>query len=119
MEPRNEEAFLLFAIALESLLMGRDDKSEITETLALRTAHVIASPKHRLRAYKSVKALYGIRSKIVHRGDAEVGEADLSLMRYFARAAVLTMLCDSQVSTMTNESNLVDWFREKLLDIPC
>ena len=116
-ESRNEEAFLLFAIAFESLLIGSDDKTEITETLALRAAHVIAAPKSRLRVYKDVKRLYGIRSKIVHRGDADVGEADLSLMRYLVRLALLSMLCDSRFAVVTTEASLVDWFREKLLDI--
>ncbi len=44
-EPRREEAFLLFSVSLESLLLERDDKSEIAETLALRLAHLISAPE--------------------------------------------------------------------------
>jgi hypothetical protein len=117
-EPRNEEAFLLFAIALESLLMGRGDNSEITEKLALRGAHVIANSKSRLKVYKDIKDLYGIRSQIVHCGHVDVGEADLSLLRFFVRFALLRMLCQSPFDTMTSDSNLVDWYRSKLLDLP-
>jgi len=116
-EPRNEEAFLLFAIALESLLMAREDKSELTEKLALRAAHVIAIPKGRLRVYREVKRLYAIRSQIVHSGHAEVGEADLSLVRFYVRVALLTMLRNSKFAGMASDSDLMDWFRAKLLDI--
>ena len=81
-EPRKEEAFLLFAISLESLLMERDGRLETTEKRALRGAHIIggnaASP---LTVCRDLKKLYGIRSKIVHSGSVEVGEDQLSESR--------------------------------------
>ncbi|MGA2964958.1 MAG: hypothetical protein ABSD64_02020 [Terriglobales bacterium] len=117
-EPRKEEAFLLFAISLESLLMERQDKAEITETLSLRAAHVIAAPQSRLTVYQDMKKLYGIRSKIVHSGSVDVGDDQLSEIRYYARLALLTMLCAPQFSGITNDKELTEWFRARLLDTP-
>jgi hypothetical protein len=117
-EARSEQAFLLFAIALESLVMGRNDKSEITETLALRAAHLIASPQGRLKVYQDLKKLYGVRSKIVHTGEMDVGEAQLSLFRFLVRMALLRMLHNSRFATMASDSELMDWFRAQLLDTP-
>lgn len=117
-EPRKEEAFLLFAISLESLLMERQDKAEITETLALRAAHVIAAPQSRLAVYRNMKKLYSIRSRIVHSGSVDVGDDQLSEIRYYARLALLTMLCSSHFSRITNDEELTQWFRARLLDTP-
>jgi hypothetical protein len=116
-EPRKEEAFLLFAISLESLLLRKNDK-EITETLALRLAHLISGPKTRLIVYRDMKRLYEIRSGIVHSGSVDVGEDQLSEIRYYTRLALLTMLCDSRFSGITKHDDLVDWFRARLLDAP-
>jgi hypothetical protein len=117
-EPRKEEAFLLFTISLESLLLERNDKSEITETLALRAAHLISAPSTRLMVYRDMKRLYGIRSKIVHSGSVDVGEDQLSEIRYYTRFALLTLLCSSRYLTMTKDAELMDWFRARLLNTP-
>jgi len=116
-EPRREEAFLLFAVSLESLLLERDDKSEIAETLALRLAHLISAPGTRLMVYRDVKRLYRIRSKIVHSGSFDVGEDQLSEIRYYTRFALLTMLLSPQVSGLDTDAELTEWFRSRLLNL--
>jgi hypothetical protein len=117
-EPRKEEAFLLFTISLESLLLERNDKFEVTETLALRAAHLISAPPTRLMVYRDMKRLYGIRSKIVHSGSVDVGEDQLSEIRYYTRFALLTLLCSSRFLTMTKDAELMEWFRARLLNTP-
>jgi hypothetical protein len=42
--------------------------------------------------YRDMKRLYGIRSKIVHSGSVDVGEDQLSEIRYYTRFALLTVL---------------------------
>jgi len=116
-EPRREEAFLLFAVSLESLLLARDDKSEIAETLALRLAHLISAPGTRLMVYRDMKRLYRIRSKIVHSGSFDVGEDQLSEIRYYTRFALLTMLLSPQVSELDTDAELTEWFRSRLLNL--
>jgi hypothetical protein len=118
-DPRAEESFLLFAIALESLLMELEgeDRNEITEKLALRGAHLVArNLKSRLIVYRDLKRLYGVRSKIVHSGSIEVGETQLSEIRYYARLGLLTMLCSPSFSAMNSKEQLMNWLRRKLLD---
>jgi hypothetical protein len=116
-EPRKEEAFLLFAISLESLLMERDDRLEITDKLALRGAHLIAGDlKSRLAVYKDLKRLYKIRSEIVHSGSVDVGEDQLSQIRYYVRLALYIALCSKSFSAMTTDEELMDWFKSRLLD---
>ena len=47
-EERREEAFLLYAIAIESLLLGGKSHVEVTERLAVRGAHLLSGdPKAR------------------------------------------------------------------------
>src|SRR5258708_5020475 len=95
-EPRREEAFLLCAISLESLLLRKKGK-EVTETLALRLAHLISSPKTRLMVYRDMKRLYDIRSEIVHSGSVDVGEDQLSETRYYTRLSLLSALLSSHL----------------------
>jgi hypothetical protein len=115
-EQRKGEAFLLFAIALEALVMSGNDKAEITEKLAIRTAHlVIKNPKSRVQAYKDLKTLYGIRSKIVHSGSEDVTGDDLARIRFFVQRALLTVLCTAPFSKMADEAEFVAWVHNCML----
>ena len=115
-ENRNEEAFLLFAISLESLLMDRDEKSEVTEILSVRASHVIGTnPSGKHKIYKEMKQMYRRRSQIVHRGSVEVEEDELNLIRYFARFAILTMLTSSRFSNIATDLDLIRYFRARML----
>ena len=58
-ESRPEEAFLLFAIALESLILGSKEHSELRYRLALRTAYLLShSPDARRQIHKDIRQLY-------------------------------------------------------------
>lgn len=115
-EERREEAFLLYAIALESLLLGDKSHVELRERLAFRGAHLLSGdPKARENVYDDLKVLYGIRSKIVHFGSVEVTDDELERIASVVRGALVTVLHMSPLSEMTNESQLEDWFKKQLL----
>ncbi len=114
-EDRREEAFLLFCISLEALLLKKQT-GEITQTFALRGAHLlVVDAVHRREVFKDLKFLYGIRSSIVHSGQTQVTEADLSKIRWLAKTALLIMLVREPFSKMKTEDELENWFQTQLL----
>jgi hypothetical protein len=114
-EDRREEAFLLFCISLEALLLKKQT-GEITQTFALRGAHLlVVDAAHRREVFKDLKSLYGIRSSIVHSGQTQVTEADLSKIRWLAKTALLIMLVREPFSKMKTEDELENWFQTQLL----
>ena len=73
-EIRREEAFLLYAIALESIVLADSDPIELTYRLRVRIAHLLGnSPEARRNIFSKVGHLYDIRSKIVHSGRSTNG----------------------------------------------
>lgn len=115
-EERREESFLLYAISLESLLVGGKTHTEIIERLALRGAHLLAGDrKDRENVYKELKVLYGIRSKIVHSGSLEVTQDELARIAAIVRGALVTVLHMSPLAEMKEESQFEDWFKDQLL----
>jgi hypothetical protein len=115
-EERREEAFLLYAIALEGLLLGGKSRVELTERLAVRGAHLLSSDRQaRGNVYEDLKELYSIRSKIVHSGSLEVTDDELDRIAAAVRGALVTVLHMSPLSEMTKESELDDWFKDQLL----
>src|SRR5581483_10386191 len=84
-EQRRDEAFLLYAIALESLLLGRDIKTELSYQLGLRCAHLGGGPaiEDRRLVLEQIASLYNVRSATVHSGSFAVSEADLELIRQY------------------------------------
>jgi hypothetical protein len=115
-EERPEESFLLYAISLESLLLGGKSHTELTERLAMRGAHLLAGDRDgRENVYEELKDLYGIRSKIVHSGSLEVTGDELARIAAVARGALVTVLHLWPLAEMTKESQLEDWFKRQLL----
>jgi hypothetical protein len=115
-EQRREEAFLLYAIALEGLLLGGKSHVELTERLSVRGAHLLSGDrKARGNVYGDLKVLYGIRSKIVHSGSLEVTDDELDRIAAVARGALVTVLHLPPLAGMTAESQLEDWFKGQLL----
>lgn len=63
--PYDDQAFITFAMVLEALLTT--SQAELTMQIAERAAVLVGkSPIDRYELYRSVKRLYGIRSKLVH-----------------------------------------------------
>jgi hypothetical protein len=115
-EGRREEAFLLFCVSLEALLLSKQSTGEITQTFALRGAHLlVGDAAHRKEIFRDLKSLYGIRSSIVHSGHTQVAEADLSKIRWLAKTALLIMLVREPFSRMKTQEELEEWFQTQLL----
>lgn len=84
-----DRAFLQAAIALEILLSG--SHSEITHRVGQRAAFLVSShPDRRPLVYKTIKDLYGARSKLVHAG-ARVTPDQCATLQQFLMAAIPRM----------------------------
>ena len=114
-ESRREEAFVLFCISLEALLLT-NKTTELRQAFALRGAHLVArDAAYREEAFKDMKDLYDMRSSIVHSGRTRVVAAELSKIRWYAKTAVLRMLVSEPFSKMRTEQDLEKWFQTQLL----
>jgi hypothetical protein len=115
-EIRKEEAFLLYAISLESLILLDNEREELSYRLRTRIAHLLGiDTGGRLEISKKVGELYSTRSKIVHRGWFQVTDADLGLMRFYAKMSVLRILVEEPFNYMKNSSELVRWFNYQIM----
>jgi hypothetical protein len=115
-ERRTEQAFLLYAIALESLLLSDNNPEELTYRLRLRLAHLLGeSYERRHKLYDSVSRLYRIRSEIVHSGRSEVTMAQLNEVRTHALKAVAIVLVDPIFAESQTPDDLRHWFDRRIL----
>jgi hypothetical protein len=113
---RNEEAFLLYMISLESLLLGGTNESELTFRLSLKAAHLIGRTCDvRKTVVARLGALYKIRSQIVHSGRFSVTESEVLEARHYAKQALLAVLHAKPFRDMTTEDQLERWFEERLI----
>jgi len=115
-DSRPEEAFLLYAISLESIILAEADKEELLFRLRVRIAHLLGKTlKGRQDIFKDVGEIYRIRSSIVHNGTYEVLEEDVKVVRKFAKSCIIKILTDSTFSSMTKPEELAKWFNEQIL----
>ena len=110
------DAFLFNAIALESLIMEESPEFELGYRLKIRIAHLVGKDtSQRMEIIEQVSRLYGIRSKIVHRGKYEVTDIDVQQIQRLATICILRILLEDPFSSMTKHKEIVDWFNEQLL----
>jgi hypothetical protein len=115
-DDRREEAFLLYLIALESLILGEKADRELGYRLKIRCAHLLGrTPAHRAAIAQRLSGLYGIRSKIVHAGQTEVTDEDLSAARSLAKNALIAVLRSRVRPTPKTSQALEDWFEARTL----
>jgi hypothetical protein len=113
---RREEAFLLYMIALESLVLGSRSKSEVTFQLRIKTGHLIKSGSEgRKSLLRRLGVLYDIRSKIVHSGSFQVTDSELREARYYSKQAVLTVADNEPFKSMQSEQEFDEWLEDRLL----
>jgi len=118
-EPKPPLAFLLFAIALESVVLGNQTKGEITYQLSTRVAHLLASTIAAKRSIvKQVNDLYGLRSAIVHSGENEISETDLYTIRAICLRSLSTLVTSSDFIGMKCVEELDQWFNDRMLGGP-
>jgi len=113
---RREEAFLHYAIALESIVLGGKHNVELTYQLSMRTALLAGdTPEKREEIKKEMRDLYDIRSRIVHSGLYEVTDADVRNIRSLAVNCILRILSKEPFISMTKEDQIDDWFDQTML----
>ena len=111
----SEDSFLLYSIALESLVLPQAG-GELSYRLSQRVARLLAGDKHtRIECSKEVKRLYGIRSRIVHSGSHEIDVRDLDAMRICAKRVILSMLGSAAVAKCKTVQALDEWFEHEVV----
>ena len=115
-ETKPQLSFLLFAIALESVVLGRDTQNEITYQLSTRVAHLLADELEARRTVaKQVVSLYSLRSKIVHAESTEVTEAELESIMEVCLNTLFALAIKPEFLEMTKIEQLEEWFRDRML----
>ena len=105
-----EESFLLSAIALECLILPEQNE-ELTYRLSQRVARLLGKDFDvRLELAKRTKALYSIRSKIVHNGHYEVTEQECNEIRAIAKNVILELLTNLEVEGFCRPKELHEYF---------
>jgi hypothetical protein len=73
------ERFLFLFTSIEALLTSQDDDAPITQTIARHAAVMLTNEvKNREQVSKLLSKLYGIRSRLIHRGSRDVHEEDVN-----------------------------------------
>ncbi len=113
---RKEEAFLLFTVALESLLLDIQEKQQLRYRFAVGGAHLLGSGLESKREMSTaLKKLYDLRSAIVHSGSTDISDSDRDTVRYFARRAIYRILATKPFLDMSTEDELDKWFEDQVL----
>ena len=115
-EPKREQAFLLFAIALETLILPESDSQELTYRLRVRVAHLLGKDRSRRAELSStIRDLYKIRSKIVHSGSYQVTDETLGQLRSIVKRAILRVLLHRTIRQFQTANDLASWFEARVL----
>ena len=111
-----EESFLLFAIALECLVLPTE-RDELRYRLAHRVARLCGEDlDQRLELAKITKKLYDVRSKIVHSGHYEVTEDERAEIRIAAKVVILKLLTDPDVEKYCKLGKLHEYFERRTFE---
>jgi hypothetical protein len=115
-ERRREQAFLLYAIALEALLTKPGAHGGITERLKFRTAHLVHHKRaaSRRRLAEIVERLYRLRSVIVHNGIwDELADEDLRTIALVAELVLVTVLTKEPFKSIRDAGAFEAWFEAR------
>lgn len=113
---RNEESFLSYAIALESLILAEIENTELQYRLITRIAHLYGTDlASRKEILADMKRLYQLRSSIVHSGKIEVTDAEMQLMRRITQACIQKVLTDKAFANIRTIQDWKGWFDDRIL----
>jgi len=114
---RREESFLLYAIALESLILADNPETELSYRLRIRIAHLLEEDlDSRQEIYKTVRDLYNLRSKLVHDGKFEITELEHKSIRAITRGCLSRICLDPIFQGMVSPQELAAWFDKQVLN---
>ncbi|WP_339383180.1 hypothetical protein [Phormidium tenue] len=113
---RREDAFLFYAIALESIVLVDNEKAELSYRLRIRIAHLITSnPKNRKEVVNAVRELYNLRSKLVHDGKYEITDLELNSMKFISIRCIQRLCIDPRFQNITSPEDFSDWLEDQIL----
>lgn len=116
LERKPSLSFLLFAIALESMVLGTTNRSELTFQLSSRVAHLLCSDiPSRRSLLQTVSKLYDLRSLIVHTGKTDVSRDDLLEIQMICMAALVSISTTPDFANFQSSEELENWFRDRIL----
>ena len=114
-----ERSFLMLAIALESVVLGKENKSELTYQLASRVAHLIGNGLDGRRlVVKTVSDFYERRSRIVHAGQYGVSPREMALLFFYCTTALALLAVSPAFAGFKTNAELDGWFKDRMLDGP-
>lgn len=115
--PLPNEAFMLYAIALECVVLPGGNQGELRHRLSQRIAKTMQSvDSDRLKLQKLMMKLYDVRSKIVHTGHYAVQEEELHSIRNITKGAIAGLLTDTRVAKLKKVDSLDRWYEERMLE---
>jgi hypothetical protein len=113
---RREEAFLLYAIALESIILVDNPNTELSYRLRIRIAHLIArKPEKRSEVANTVKELYNLRSKLVHDGKYEITDVEIQLMKSISINCIKRLCIDPLFQKISSPDMFSKWLEDQIL----
>ena len=113
---RREDSFLLHAIALESILVGGDEKTDLRYKLSTRCAHLLGEDLERRKTIKKeMDHLYDVRSAIVHKGENNFTDADFFKIRRCTQNVLVALLTREEFKNFSKKEELNQWFDERML----
>jgi hypothetical protein len=104
-----DSRFLKLCIALESILLRRDDQP-YRQIMAERVAFILGQDLDgRLIVARDIKKIYDIRSSIVHEGHSEGLEEWLGKTEFYATRTVLRFIQLMREKGWDSENAFIDW----------
>jgi hypothetical protein len=111
---RREDAFLLYAIALESMILPEFD-SEISYRFRLRLSHLMfEKAKYRREYSNKISDIYNNRSSIVHNGNFEISNHQLTNIRWITKNCFVKLLKVAPFNKITEDKEFLDWLEDKV-----
>lgn len=114
-----DEAFLFYAIALESLILGGRHNVQLSYRLRLRVGQVLGRKKPgKMRLRDVTQTLYDVRNAIAHNGKTDVASVDLDDLRYIFESCFERILCHDEFAAIATDDALEAWFEDALMNEP-
>lgn len=109
----NEKSFLGYAISLETLILQEGNDENISYKIRTRIAQLLSENYiYCCKIERHIKDLYKIRSSIVHNGEYQVADGDLSLIRYYSKNCIVKLLVNEEFKDISQEEFL-RWFLKR------
>ncbi len=112
---RRDQAFMMFVVALESLLTKPSARSGVTERLCRRVAHIIStSPDAHKTIVRDAQSLYRLRSILVHTGESgRLTDEDLDTIEELVDRTLTVVLTGEPFRSMKTSAEFERWLDDQ------